>query len=455
MTSRWGGPSRPARRHVEQPLQRTIADEEHPLLQLAKYLVVVASLCIIAVSVLGGGIGLAAGALTRTPGSLPLTTMGLSILTVGVGLGLGLGSQAWGSLRRKPSSCFQPRRIWVACLAVVASAAIGHLVLTSHLHTTIIFPAFHVLATGLPPLIVLAAVARGLRGSPRWREIVLQVGSGAFVSTAIALVLELLLILSLLAIGLLLIRLLAGRSDILRDLASQIRNYGQTQDASVIYPLARSPIVVAATLAIVAGLIPLIEESVKTLGVGLLAYRRPAQVDAYLWGVAGGAGFALVEGMLNTATSLDLWLPVILLRLGGTALHCTTGGLMGLAWHAVLSERGWKRGSRLFGLSIGIHGLWNALTVALTLVPIAVVHSNPGPAGEMRAGLAGVGIVAALVLLGLLMCWFLALLTRSVQRQSTPATDHLAATPGATSAHEDPAMKRPVDALDHKDDVFE
>ena len=49
---------------------------------------------------------------------------------------------------------------------------------------------------------------------------------------------------------------------------------------------------------------PAAEEAVKTLGVLLMGYRRPDGARAFLWGVSVGAGFALVEGLLNGALAL-------------------------------------------------------------------------------------------------------------------------------------------------------
>jgi hypothetical protein len=186
------------------------------------------------------------------------------------------------------------------------------------------------------------------------------------------------------------------------------------------------------------------------VGVGLLAYRRPSQAHAYLWGVAGGAGFALVEGMLNTATGLDMWLPVVLLRAGATVLHCTTGGLVGLAWHAVLAERRWKRGFGLFGASIGIHGLWNALTVAMTFLPLYVSGNKPAANAQLWGGLGSLGLVGALALLSLLTILGLARLTRAVQRSASQqatggdlAVGSIDAEPGGPLGIREPIAVRP------------
>ncbi len=389
------------------------------MLKLARYLVLIGALCIATISLVGGGLGLVASGLDRSSGSLPLATASLSVLVVGSGLGLGLAVQSWASINKQPSAPCRPSGVWPATLLFFLSAVVGHWIHSFHPRAVYALPPIHVLATGLPPLIVLAAVGRRLQGSTRWREVVLQLGSGAFASTTMAFALEFVLILILLVIGLLVLTLLPEGKELVQTLIEQLRYPNQLQNPARVVSLAGSPIVIAAALAVVSGLIPVVEESVKTIGIGLLAWRRPDQAQAFIWGVAGGAGFALVEGTLNTATVLDLWLPVVLLRVGGTVLHCATGGLMGLAWHAVLSKRRWKRGFGLFAASVAVHGLWNALTVALVVVPLNVGRGGPGESSDVRAGLATLAIVGLLALLTLLMSLGLARLTRAVQGHST------------------------------------
>ena len=390
------------------------------MLRLARYSVLAGALCLLSISLICGGIGLLASGLASRANSVLLATASASLLVLGAGLGLGLAAQAWASLRGRPSAPFFPARVWPLSLLFVFAVVMGHSILTLHVASPFAFPPFHLLATGLPPLILLAAVGRGLRGSARWREIVLQVSSGALVSTTLAFLLELVLLLILLVGGLILLALLPVGSELLRTVVDLARDPRTIQGPDGLVTLARSPIVVAAILAIVAGLIPIIEESIKTVGVGLLAYRRPDRAQTFLWGVAGGAGFALVEGMINTATALELWLPVVLLRVGGTVLQCTTGGLMGLAWHAVLSNRQRKRGLRLFGASLAVHGLWNALTVAMVIVPLEIANGKPAASAQMGAGLATIGIVALLILLSLVMGLGLVRLTRSIQSSIAP-----------------------------------
>jgi hypothetical protein len=187
-----------------------------------------------------------------------------------------------------------------------------------------------------------------------------------------------------------------GGPDLLQTLTDHLQDISWLQDPGSLSALATSPIVVVAALVVVAGIIPIIEEAVKTVGVGLLAYRRPRLSQAFLWGLACGAGFAMAEGLLNTAGGLDAWAFVVTLRVGAALLHTFTGGLMGVAWYYALVERRWPRWLGLYTASVGLHGLWNALAAGVAFISLA---SGDVEMPYPSSGLAGIGITATLVLL--------------------------------------------------------
>jgi RsiW-degrading membrane proteinase PrsW (M82 family) len=164
-----------------------------------------------------------------------------------------------------------------------------------------------------------------------------------------------------------------------------------------------------------AGIVPVIEEGVKAIGVGLMAYRRPSLAQAYLWGVAGGAGFALAEGLFNSAGGLDVWAVVALLRVGATLLHSVTGGLMGIAWYSVLAGRRWLRGLGLYAASVVVHALWNTLAAGMTLVSLATMSGEMTDANQGLVGMGIFGLLALLLLLALVVTLGLVGLTRYVK----------------------------------------
>lgn len=131
---------------------------------------------------------------------------------------------------------------------------------------------------------------------------------------------------------------------------------------------ARSPLVLALTFGLVALALPMLEEGFKTLGVWLLSDRKISPAEGYAAGLFCGAGFALVEAFLNSAQMAGgnsaEWLAFLLLRFGGTLLHCFNGGLMG--WALAKSWQDKRRGRTLgvFLLALLAHALWNAAALA-------------------------------------------------------------------------------------------
>jgi hypothetical protein len=164
--------------------------------------------------------------------------------------------------------------------------------------------------------------------------------------------------------------------------------------------------------------IPLVEELVKTIGVAFLSYKRPTLAQAYLWGLAGGLGFAIVEGLFNSVNALEVWAFVIVLRAGATILHAFTGALMGMAWHYALVDKRWLRGLGLFGVSVGVHGLWNALAAGVTLISLASLGTETDLKLPGGATLGTVAIMGILTILAVIVALSLAGTTRWVEHRS-------------------------------------
>jgi hypothetical protein len=190
------------------------------------------------------------------------------------------------------------------------------------------------------------------------------------------------------------------------------------EDPAELASLARSPVVVGAAFLVVVMLVPLIEEATKAVGVILRWYRQPNLSQAYLWGLAGGAGFALVEGLFNSLGGLDVWALAVSVRVGASLLHCFNGALMGIAWYNILARRQWLRGAALYAIAVGIHGLWNGVSAGMAFLSLDALLGDTAASG---GGLAGTGMF---VLLSLLLSMIVALglglagLTQYVRRQA-------------------------------------
>jgi hypothetical protein len=238
-------------------------------------------------------------------------------------------------------------------------------------------------------------------------------------SVPLAFVLEAIIILALAVMAVFVVAMRPGGEELVRRFSELLQAAPGFEDPEALAPLLLSPLVIAAVTAVVAGAVPLVEEAVKTLGVPLLAYRRPGASQALLWGLAGGAGFALVEGMLNTVGGLQGWALVVLVRVGATLLHCLTGALMGLAWYEGLIRR---RGWRMLGLyagSVAIHAFWNVLSVGVSFLSLGATSPNASPTAVLLSGLS-LGLVAGLVGTALVLSLGLAWLVRYVRRHDPP-----------------------------------
>lgn len=391
-------------------------DRPQAILKPARVLLVVGALGIVTLGLLTGSAGIIAGLLGPRSDRLATITLCISFLALTVGLGLVLAWHGWRSLQGHESAPFQPRHIWQWGLLYLLALPAGQIILSRNLLPVLAFPPFHLIAGVLPPLMVVGLVGRSLGGMVRWRGVVLQVSSGVFLATSLAFAIEAVAILGLLLLAVAAVAAQPGGLELLQTLAAHLEDPVWLQDPNRLVKLVREPIVLAAIFLVAAGVIPLVEEAIKTVGVGLLAWQHPGPIRAFVWGVAGGAGFAAAEGLLNTAGALDAWGVVVLLRVGATLLHCFTGGLMGLAWYHLVSLRHWGRAAGLYAASAGLHAVWNGLAAGMSVVSLSS-QSN----GQALVGPGTVTILALLIGLGLLVGLGLAGLTLSLrQRQSAP-----------------------------------
>jgi RsiW-degrading membrane proteinase PrsW (M82 family) len=379
---------------------------------LLRVLALIAALGIVGIGAMLGLVGIAISLMSGGPDMLMLVTSSASILLLSVGLGLAAAWHAWRAIQGSPSAAFRPQRVRILVTLFLLALVLGQTMLSLSLLPALTFPLFHIGATILPILIVLALVGRSLGGAATWRELVLQAASGAFVATPIAFILEGLTILLIGISALLSLAWQPGGQDLIQRATSYLQDPSLLQDPGLLAPALLTPGILVIAFAVVAGLIPLIEEAVKTIGVPLMGYRRPSLPQAALWGLAAGAGFAAAEGLLNASSSVGAsWLPVVSLRVGTTLLHCLTGMVMGLAWYQIVSRQRWFHGLLLYAASVAVHGLWNALALSLALASFRTVV-GPG----------AVASLVLLVLLGLGLAVGLASMT-AYARQQSPFVD--------------------------------
>ena len=293
----------------------------------------------------------------------------VGLLTLGcAGGGLLLWHGA-AALTGAGASRYRPPSPWL--LFGIAAAAIGLGALLIQTQTGFqIVPLLYPLGIVVPGAAILAlATWMGRRGPAlqrtSWRDILLMIGWGMVGAAAIAVVLELAAQQTLLLLRLASQGAFQGVTNG-SDFSDAVRN---AQDA-----LSDRELLIQALLN-VALFAPLIEEFCKGFGVRLLRGVRPTRHQAFLFGVAAGVGFGMVEAyeysMGAFVYSPYHWWDTLLVRGGSSSLHALASGTVGIAWYYAFSGRR-LRALALFGAAVALHGSWNALNV------LAAAHVLPG-----------------------------------------------------------------------------
>ena len=298
-----------------------------------------------------------------------LTLPMFSLIAAGNVLGLALAWQALEGLRGKPSRPFVLSPAWAAwlCLAYGVSVVAGQTVVNLKLATALTLPVFHVIALSLPPLLILwTATALAKNEGLTWRQMVSGLGSGAFGATGLAFAVEA----ALAVTGVVAVVVMLGASSEGAERLRQFRlRLGNSMDAQFLITLLRNPAVVVALFFGLGVIVPLVEEPVKSLVPALAGINQPlTPARGFLLGVASGAGFAVLEGMLNGGLSIQGWNSVALLRIGSTAMHCLASGLTGWGWGQVWPRRGWLRLMAAYAAACALHGVWNSISIGMTVV---------------------------------------------------------------------------------------
>ncbi len=347
-------------------------------LNLIRVLLLIGALFLVVLGVVVGGVGLLVGVLGPADRLMPMVIISLSFLTLSGGLGAAMAWQLWQALQGRGSRPFQPKGIGALVLILIAALVVGQLILAFDLLPGWTFPPLYLVAALVPPWIILSLIGRRLAPPTRWRDVVFQLSSGALLSTSLAFVVELAALLTVSFLMFSAVTIRPGGAKLLQALAQALQQSAWLEDPDRLISLVRMPVVVATASFLVVGVVPVVEEALKTIGTGLWIHRRPGMSEAFMWGVCNGAGFAMAEGLFNSVNALPLWTPVAVLRIGAALMHCFTGGITALAWHSGVVRRRWGRAAGLYLASVGLHGLWNAVAVAMTLFSLSM-----GGAGDV------------------------------------------------------------------------
>ncbi|MGB3717283.1 MAG: PrsW family glutamic-type intramembrane protease, partial [Candidatus Promineifilaceae bacterium] len=327
-------------------------------------------------------------------------------------LGLGGGSLALfhglGSLRGEISRPFRLPPLHFFAIAFALVVGLGNVLLYFDVVVNYLFPFLFLLGAALPSLAVLAWASQRLGWPITWRQASLSFVSGATLSIVVTLILGLILA-SVFFLLVMPVELLAGSVEGLMDL------FG----SGFLERFFFSPYVIV-LLFITALQAPIPEEFAKALGPGFMLNRISNERQAFMLGLASGAGFAILENMLYEGVyalwSDWTWGGVTLLRAIGAVLHPLTTGIVVVAlFRNRRRQRGWfGRIAGAYLLAVVLHTLWNGGFEALLFMTGVDFYSGIGPAFNVYGESIAVFLVIYLVLFSAAMWWLLARIVRGL-----------------------------------------
>lgn len=292
--------------------------------------------------------------------------------------------------------------------------------LTGSAAAWLLLPPLQLLAFGLPIWWLVELARRNLpHGSPQ-RSWGLLNGS-MFLTTPLVIFLE------LIVLGMLFgafVAWLSTQPALIRELealSTDLLNAADNPEEIIAMarPYLQNPLTVLTALAILGGLMPMLEELFKPLVMWALLRRRITPAEGFVAGAVCGAAFALLESLLNlSAPAQDGWALLAVGRSGTALLHITTTALIGWALASAWSERlAWHQLVLTYLFSVALHGLWNVLSV---MSGFTAIFDNPPDnmrLFELLSVVAPYGIVILVMILFVLLWGF----NRRLRRETRPS----------------------------------
>lgn len=164
-------------------------------------------------------------------------------------------------------------------------------------------------------------------------------------------------------------------------------------------PLLSRPEVIAAILAAIVLVVPLIEELLKPLALWLLHKRGLTPAEGFAAGLICGAAFALLESLFSVSAVLPGdWLYTVTGRVGTGLLHIFTAGLNGWALASTWQDGRQLRVGMTYILTVLIHGAWNFFAVLMGLHNLEDVPLSLSPALAASAGWVLIGLAVTMLI---------------------------------------------------------
>ena len=285
-------------------------------------------------------------------GALLLPSSYYALLHV-LGRPAGAGSQTWRS--RLPG---------ILLLLFPLVLILGYLASHNNQIAWLALPPLHVLAVGLPILWLVYLAQRGLpSGSLQRRWGVFS--SGLALAPALIILLEIFALAAFIIVIVIFIAAQPGMQEQMRSLSQRLMSDPSDPAVAlnILRPFLSNPITILSVLTFGAVFVPLIEESLKPIGVWLLFGKELSPAAGFVAGALSGAGYALFESLTLGSNAGADWAALVVARIGTGIIHILTTALTGWGLACAWREGRYIRLGRTFLLSVSIHGLWNGMTL--------------------------------------------------------------------------------------------
>jgi RsiW-degrading membrane proteinase PrsW (M82 family) len=319
-------------------------------------------------------------------------------------------------------SLYSRRWLW-AILAVPVVIGIGYLVSQQLWLATFVLPWMHVLAIGIPALVLFVLVQQRLpQSSPQtnWGSLAI----GLVMGPLLILVLEIAaVIVAFIILGLYIQQDPALMSNVMalsEQFSQGIMGLEDISDRLSI--LLSDPVLLSSVFALAALVIPLIEEMFKPIAVWLLLGRDLQSSDGFVLGVISGAGYAIFENLALSSSSGEEWTFIILARMGTTLLHMVTSGLVGWGIVMTFKHRKYLRFPLMYIVAVVMHSLWNGFVVSGSVVTMIPAETIPEIL-DITAGLTEYVLVGLSVLSLIIMISMNLILRRAIMSPASVGPD--------------------------------
>ncbi len=214
------------------------------------------------------------------------------------------------------------------------------------------------------------------RSSPQWNWGMLSAGmlGGTFLSLLVEIIGGILLLAGVIVI-VMVNPVLQGE---FMQLANRLANVGSDVDAliRILEPFLTRPSVIITIFFSVSIAVPLMEEALKPIGLWFVSRTGLTPAQGFMGGVISGAGFALIESLLNTSRLIDAsWIIVSSMRFGTTLIHMLASGLVGWGLASAWSRRKYLRLAGAYLAAVLLHGVWNGFAVFFAVSQISPGHT--------------------------------------------------------------------------------